>query len=84
LFGGFNDFFSESNVESKTLKKVYLLTNFIRDCCQNIGYHGVKYKGVGRGSYYNYAFFNFAVAVDINITNVSAYDYDIIYSRKGK
>jgi hypothetical protein len=83
LFEGFVGFISESNIESKTLKKTYLLTNFIRDCCQAIGYHGVKYKGVGKGDYYNYAFFNFQSAIDIDITdNIFTSDYDIVYRQK--
>jgi len=82
LFEMFTGFFSEENVESKAVKKAYLLTNFIRDCCQVIGYHGVRYKGVGKGNYYNYAFFNFKAVDDIDImANVSAIEYEIVYRR---
>lgn len=56
----FEGFFAQSNIDSKTLKKAYLLPNFIGNCCQHIGYDGVKYNGVQRQSglsYTNYALF---------------------------
>lgn len=56
----FEGFFIESNVDSKLLKENYLLPNFIGNCCQHIGYDGVKYTGVQSQSdlnYNNYALF---------------------------
>ncbi|MRX71950.1 RES domain-containing protein [Bacillus lacus] len=66
FFENFGGFFSEKDTNTKTLKDVYLLPNFIRDCCYEIGYHGVQYKGVhDEGKYTNYAFFNFEMGEDI-------------------
>lgn len=81
LFGNFVGF-SEVNNESKILKKAYLLTNFIRDCCFAIGYNGVRYKGVGKGDYYNYAFFKFDKDEDLDVKDVKTVDYDIVYQQK--
>lgn len=80
LFNGFEGFLSVQNAESKTLKSAYLLTNYIRDCCADIGYNGIRYKGVpGAGEYNNYAFFNFAKGQDIDIVGTRTFSFDIKY-----
>ncbi|NWQ43306.1 hypothetical protein MLOOGBEN_21635 [Bacillus sp. EB106-08-02-XG196] len=57
FFHEFQGFFDEKNMDTKQFKEVYLLPNFIRDCCVEIGYHGVRYTGVHQenGKYTNYA-----------------------------
>ncbi|WP_229263656.1 hypothetical protein [Cohnella cholangitidis] len=71
----FQGFFSETNEETKAIKQVYLLPNFIGTCCSYIGYHGVKYEGVHgeKLSYTNYALFNIKPEVDIKINDVISY-----------
>ena len=82
LFEKFTGFVGETTTEDKILKKAYLLTNYIRDCCQLIGYNGVKYKGAGGHTYCNFAFFNFEKYTDIQITDVLSVDYQILYNPK--
>lgn len=75
----FEGFFTESNVDSKILKEDYLLPNFIGNCCQHIGYDGVKYTGVQRQSelnYTNYALF--AKSKDhVHMEPVQTYDVNV-------
>ncbi len=77
----FGDLISSTVLESKEQKKGYLLTNFIRDCCYDVGYHGIKYKGVGKGEYYNFALFNFEKGVELSISdNVVTISPDVSYN----
>lgn len=79
FFQNFSGFFSEKNIDTKTLKEVYLLPNFIRDCCSEIGYQGVKYRGVhDNDGYTNYAFFNFTKE-DFRVVNVYSKRFIINY-----
>ncbi|WP_066309230.1 RES domain-containing protein [Bacillus sp. FJAT-29814] len=80
FFENFGGFFSEKDEDTKTLKEVYLLPNFIRDCCYEIGYHGVKYEGVHQEeNYTNYAFFNIVAGFDIQVKKVYTLDMKIKY-----
>jgi hypothetical protein len=80
FFENFSGFFSEKDVDTKTLKEVYLLPNFIRDCCFEIGYHGVRYKGVHEEvEYTNYAFFNYHANTDIKVKKIYTLDMKIKY-----
>ncbi|OME89135.1 MULTISPECIES: RES domain-containing protein [Paenibacillus] len=58
-FESFEGFIATQNVESNLLKQAYLITNFIGSCCEEVGYDGVKYSGVGNDklNYSNYALF---------------------------
>ncbi|OWA33837.1 hypothetical protein B9G55_21120 [Saccharibacillus sp. O16] len=58
-FEKFEGFVASPNLENNLLKQEYLLTNFISSCCEDVGYEGIKYSGVGNNSmdYWNYALF---------------------------
>lgn len=62
IFCGFNAFSRvdyEKIESSSKIKKIYWLTNFIKDCCHEIGYRGIKYAGVNYAAQHNnYAFFS--------------------------
>ncbi|PFK30589.1 hypothetical protein COJ18_27610 [Bacillus cereus] len=76
----FGEYISSVNNESKKLKRGYLFTNFIKDCCASIGFNGIRYKGVGKEEYYNYALFNYARRHDIDVmANVITLDCEINY-----
>lgn len=78
----FQGFFNEINEESKPLKKAYLLTNYIGNCCAEIGFHGVAYQGVSDRKYTNYALFNFEKNNEIRIVEVVSCEVEIIYNLK--
>ncbi|MFD0694958.1 hypothetical protein ACFQZT_12700 [Paenibacillus sp. GCM10027628] len=59
LIGDFGRFLSQSPHTNNFLKLEYLLTNYISECCKEIGFNGIKYKGVREGDYDNYALINF-------------------------
>ena len=61
IFRGFSEYMSKENVESRSLKKNYLLTNFISDSCSDIGYDGIIYKSAGNLSHKNIAVFRDSV-----------------------
>ncbi|WP_373232338.1 RES domain-containing protein [Cohnella sp.] len=82
---GFQGFFNEINEESKPLKRAYLLTNFIGNCCTEIGYHGLVYQGVNKRKYTNYALFNFEKGTELQVVEVSSHEVEISYNlRTGK
>ncbi|MFD2924483.1 RES domain-containing protein [Halobacillus naozhouensis] len=82
----FGEYISSVNNESKKLKRGYLLTNFIKDCCASIGFNGIRYMGVGKENYYNYALFNYEQDREIKVLDdVMTFDCIISYSiRKAK
>ncbi|CEH29076.1 hypothetical protein AM501_09750 [Aneurinibacillus migulanus] len=79
LFKDFNELFSEINLENKKLKKAYLLTNFIKDCCSIIGFDAISYKGVHGKHYTNYAILNFKKNIDLVITNTHTIHVKVKY-----
>lgn len=80
VFKGFEGFFALPNEESKMVKKAYLFTNFVGSCCAEIGFNGVKYKGVGKGDYTNFALFNVQQDKDLVIKDVITKRVEITYS----
>jgi len=82
LIGGFGKHLSQSPNDNNVLKLEYLLTNYISECCRQIGFHGVKYKGVKMGNYNNYALINYEKNVDIEIISVDTVDVRIKYEMK--
>ncbi|MGG4409440.1 hypothetical protein ABER75_11970 [Niallia taxi] len=79
-FGNFSGFFNEHDKDPKPLKDVYLLPNYIRDCCSDIGYHGVKYKGVHNElEYTNYAFISYEENKDMVIKQVETNEIRLKY-----
>lgn len=81
LLEGFEVHFNEKNLESTSLKKSYILTNFIKDCCKHLGFNGVLYQGLSnKATYYNIAFFNFKKNEDITIKDdIKSIHYEITY-----
>ncbi|KUP21137.1 RES domain-containing protein [Paenibacillus sp. DMB5] len=72
-FEKFEGFIATPNSESNLLKQVYLFTNFIGSCCEEVGYDGVKYSGVGSVDlkYTNYALFeNEKLRTILNIVGI--------------
>lgn len=61
IFKGFSEYMSKENIESRSLKKNYLLTNFISDSCSDIGYDGIIYKSAGNLPHKNIAVFRDSV-----------------------
>lgn len=79
IFKGFSEYTSKENIESKTLKKNYLFTNFISDSCSDIGYDGITYGSVGTLSHKNMAFFKESVRFLEPNKEVKTADYKIQY-----
>ncbi|WGU92071.1 RES domain-containing protein [Paenibacillus dendritiformis] len=79
FFDDVQDFISSKNEESKPVKKTYLLPNFIGTCCADIGYDGVRYKGLGKGDYYNFALFNNQKDKNLIIDDVIRMNVDVTY-----
>ncbi len=76
----FTEYFSANSLESKLLKKTYLLTSFISDCCKNIGYNGVRYKGVSnKMDYYNFAIFDVEPDEQLILNNIKKIETEVIY-----
>ncbi|QWG75806.1 RES domain-containing protein [Bacillus mycoides] len=46
LMGDFGEKLSQSLYNTNVLKLEYLLTNYISECCREIGFNGIKCKGV--------------------------------------
>ncbi|MDZ5713558.1 RES domain-containing protein [Jeotgalibacillus haloalkalitolerans] len=81
----FGEFIGSVNYESKHFKKGYLFTNFIKDCCATIGFNGIRYKGVGKENYYNYALFNFDKGNELKVSeNVNTLNCNISYTIQEK
>ncbi|SUV06335.1 Uncharacterised protein [Priestia megaterium] len=81
----FGEYISTANVESKLLKKTYLFTNFISSCCKDIGYDGIRYKGVSdKEEYYNFALFNGEGKSQFSIKNINTLNTDIFYKLSSK
>lgn len=78
LYRQFKGFVDEQNTESTALKKAYLLTNFIRDCCYVTGYNGVVYPAVNSDGT-NYALFNFTRDRELTIEEVTTMHLMIDY-----
>jgi hypothetical protein len=79
----FGEYIGSINYESKKLKMGYLFTNFIKDCCASLGFNGIRYSGVGKGDYSNYALFNYKQTIDIEVLeDVNTFDLDINYSTR--
>jgi hypothetical protein len=79
FMGDFGRFLSESPHDLKTLKFEYLLSNYISDCCKEIGFNGIKYKGVKKGDYNNYALINFDKKNELEIIAVANVNVGIRY-----
>lgn len=78
--GEFGEYISSVNYESKKLKKGYLFTNYIKDCCASLGFGGIRYSGVGKEDYQNYALFNYGQEIDIKVLDdVITIDCNISY-----
>ncbi|RAS75720.1 RES domain-containing protein [Priestia endophytica] len=76
----FGDYISSVDLESKKLKKTYLFTNFISSCCKDIGYDGIRYKGVSdKEQYYNFAIFNVKPDNQLSIKKVKSIKTDVSY-----
>ncbi|WP_163071118.1 RES domain-containing protein [Priestia flexa] len=65
LIGDFGKFLSQSSHNTNVLKLEYLLTNFISECCREIGFNGIKYRSAKGSDYHNFAFLNFEVNKDL-------------------
>ncbi|MEK5398422.1 hypothetical protein [Paenibacillus sp. FSL K6-2859] len=79
FMGDFGRFLSESPHDLKTLKFEYLLSNYISDCCKEIGFNGIKYMGVKKGNYNNYALINFDKKNELEIVAVDNVKVGIRY-----
>lgn len=53
--------------ERRTYKRKYLLPNYVKDCCDRIGFNGVTYLSVKEKQFMNYALFTFERDKDIRI-----------------
>ncbi|AZS14669.1 RES domain-containing protein [Paenibacillus lutimineralis] len=79
LFYKFNDLVRESSNTDGIYNSDYALTNYISECCKEIGYHGISYKGVRGEDYTNYAILNFTSTEDMSITHVKRMKINIKY-----
>jgi hypothetical protein len=82
ILKGFEGFFAVPNIESRLVKKEYLITNFVGACAADVGFRGVKYRGVGTGDYINYALFNYGDAHLEVISGVHSHRYKATYTKK--
>ncbi|WP_339823441.1 RES domain-containing protein [Paenibacillus sp. FSL R7-0163] len=86
LFYNFNDLVRENTNIEGIYNSDYSLTNFIAQCCKEIGYNGILYKGVRGENYINYALLNFKESDDLYINYVRRmkinirYDCEFLYS----
>ncbi|WP_394542158.1 hypothetical protein [Priestia aryabhattai] len=80
LIGDFGKFLSQNPQSGNIMKLEYLLTNFISECCKDIGFHGIKYKGVKEGDYNNYAILNYEAGKDLEIKKVETIKIGITYN----
>lgn len=77
----FGEYIAATNVESNLLKKGYLLTNFISNCCEEIGYDGICYKGINDNvNYNNYALFNIEPNTNLAIEGTKSIGTNIKYN----
>ncbi|WP_339816319.1 RES domain-containing protein [Paenibacillus sp. FSL R7-0216] len=58
----------------------YALTNYIADCCKEIGYNGIQYSGVRGEDYHNYAFLSFNKAEDMSIVYINRQEIGLQYN----
>ncbi|WP_433921028.1 RES family NAD+ phosphorylase [Paenibacillus taichungensis] len=79
LFYKFNDLVRESSNNEGIYNSDYALTNYIAECCKEIGYHGISYKGVRGEDYTNYAILNYKMTDDMNINQVQRLKIKINY-----
>nr|WP_278046245.1 RES family NAD+ phosphorylase [Clostridium beijerinckii] len=79
VFEEFDGFFNSNYVESKELKKKYLLPNYIRDCCKDIGYNGIAYRSVHDDSCKNYALINFKEDINIELISHTYKKFKVCY-----
>ncbi len=79
LLGDFGRYLFQSPQNGNVLKLEYLLTNYISACSSEIGFNGVKYKGVREGNYYNYAILNYQRDEDLSIFQVDTTRIRILY-----
>ncbi|UHA73448.1 RES domain-containing protein [Paenibacillus sp. 481] len=79
LLGDFGRFLSQSSKDRNILKFEYLLTNYISACCLDVGFNGVKYKGVKEGNYENYALLNYQHGIDLEIISLDTAKIQIQY-----
>jgi hypothetical protein len=83
LFKDFQGFINERSAYTSQLMKEYLFTNYIRDCCYEIGFNGIHYKGFcnrgGLKPYDNYALINFIEEESINCISTETYTINICY-----
>lgn len=75
----FSGFVSSPNRSGSVIKMAYLFTNFIGECCKDIGYQGISYKPLGRNDYRNYAFFNYTRNLDLHVEGVQRLEYRASY-----
>lgn len=80
MYGEFGRILSINPSDNNVLKLEYLLTNFIAECCKEIGFQGIKYNGVKKGNYKNYALLNYIKGIDISIDFVETCKVDIAYN----
>lgn len=80
LFEKFSGFIGEKADYDGIYNFKYVLTNYIAECCKEIGFKGVKYEGVKDGEYTNFAFFNYEKETDLKITETISVDVKISYS----
>lgn len=79
LFYKFNDLVRENSNNDGIYNSDYALTNYIAECCKEIGYHGITYKGVRGEDYTNFAILSFADTNDISINCVQRMNIKIKY-----
>ncbi|MEK4083771.1 hypothetical protein [Psychrobacillus sp. FSL K6-1415] len=79
FIGDFGKFLSQSSNNTQILKMEYLLTNYISECCKEIGFNGIKYKGIKEGNYNNYAVFKYEKNKQLKISNVISFKVNIEY-----
>ncbi|MEK5504682.1 RES family NAD+ phosphorylase [Paenibacillus sp. FSL P4-0113] len=79
LFYKFNDLVRESSNNDGIYNSDYALTNYIAECCKEIGYHGISYKGVRGEDYTNYAILNFTSTDDVSINYIKRMKIKIKY-----
>lgn len=79
FIGDFGKFLSQLTHSPNILKPEYLLTNYISECCREIGFNAIKYKGVRDGNYYNCAVLNYEEEKDLKILSVENLKVSISY-----
>ncbi|MGE7219331.1 RES family NAD+ phosphorylase [Priestia koreensis] len=77
-FTHLSNYFEEAAVknEGTQIEDVYLLPNFIAECCWELGYKGVKYYSTHTHCDVNYALFNYQRNQELKINGIEHLSYN--------